>query len=100
MQANKGLLRILMMSFWKGAEKSLYIHINKIEQSVDPLYLSADYSALLKLLASLKSLLMRFFDQVMVMVDDAAVKANRLALLARLQDLLQGVADISLLQLA
>jgi glycyl-tRNA synthetase beta chain len=34
----------------------------------------------------------------MVMVDDTPLKNNRLALLSRLQDLLQGVADISLLQ--
>ncbi|MDR3442687.1 MAG: glycine--tRNA ligase subunit beta [Legionella sp.] len=84
----------------EGAEKSLYLHLNKIAQSVEPLYLSADYSALLKLLASLREPVDAFFDQVMVMVDDEAVKANRLALLARLQAVLQGVADISLLQLA
>jgi glycyl-tRNA synthetase beta chain len=84
----------------EGAEKSLYIHINKIEQSVEPLYLAAEYGSLLKLLASLKEPVDAFFDQVMVMVDDEQIKANRLALLARLQDLLQGVADISLLQLS
>jgi len=40
-----------------------------------------------------------FFDKVMVMVDDVEVKNNRLSLLARLQKLLQGVADISMLQI-
>ncbi|MGL5742650.1 MAG: glycine--tRNA ligase subunit beta [Legionella sp.] len=83
----------------EGAEKSLYVHLNKIAQAVEPLYRSADYSSLLKLLASLKDPVDGFFDKVMVMVDDDAVKANRLALLARLQNVLQGVADISLLQL-
>lgn len=83
----------------EGAETSLHIHINKIAQSVQPLYRSADYGSLLKLLASLREPVDAFFDQVMVMVEDEAVKANRLALLARLQELLQGVADISLLQL-
>jgi glycyl-tRNA synthetase beta chain len=33
------------------------------------------------------------------MVDNETVKSNRLALLATLQTLLQGVADISMLQL-
>lgn len=84
----------------EGAEQSLYLHVNKIAQLVEPLYRSTDYGSLLKLLASLREPVDAFFDQVMVMVDDEAVKANRLALLARLQDLLQGVADISLLQLA
>lgn len=84
----------------EGAEKALYLHLNTIAQSVAPLYRSADYGALLRLLASLREPVDAFFDQVMVMVDDEAVKANRLALLLRLQELLQGVADISLLQLA
>ena len=84
----------------EGAEQSLYVHLNKIAQSVEPLYRSADYGSLLRLLASLKEPVDAFFDHVMVMVDDETIKANRLALLARLQDLLQGVADISLVQLA
>ena len=40
----------------------------------------------------------RFFDQVMVMVDDPPLRGNRLALLARLQALFLRVADISRLQ--
>jgi len=83
----------------KGAEMSLFMHLNKVAQLVEPLYRSADYGSLLRHLASLREPVDAFFDQVMVMVEDEAVKTNRLALLARLQDLLQGVADISLLQL-
>lgn len=83
----------------EGPEKFLYVHINQIAQAVEPLYRSADYGALLKLLASLKEPVDLFFDKVMVMVEDQTIKANRLALLASLQDLLQGVADISLLQI-
>ncbi|WP_058534786.1 glycine--tRNA ligase subunit beta [Legionella saoudiensis] len=84
----------------EGAEKALFNHINQVKQAVDPLYASANYGDLLKLLASLKEPVDAFFDKVMVMVDNEAIKANRLALLASLQKLLQGVADISLLQLA
>lgn len=84
----------------KGAEQALYVHLNKIVQAIEPLYHSADYVAVLRLLASLREPVDAFFDQVMVMVDDEAVKKNRLALLARLQNVLQGVADISLLQLS
>ncbi|KTD10693.1 glycyl-tRNA synthetase beta chain [Legionella gratiana] len=80
-------------------EKSLHTHIKHIAQAVEPLYRSADYSALLKLLASLREPVDAFFDKVMVMVDDETIKSNRLALLVCLQDLLQGVADISLLQI-
>jgi glycyl-tRNA synthetase beta chain len=38
-----------------------------------------------------------FFEEVLVNADDAAVRANRYALLAQLRDLFLGVADISLL---
>jgi glycyl-tRNA synthetase beta chain len=38
-----------------------------------------------------------FFADVMVNVDDAAVRANRYALLAKLRGSFLGVADISLL---
>jgi len=39
-----------------------------------------------------------YFDNVMVMADDAAVKANRLAMLGQLQSAFLQVADIGLLQ--
>lgn len=80
------------------AERALYQAINLMKQTVESLYLSADYEALLSQLASLKDPVDAFFDKVMVMVDNEAVKTNRLLLLTQLQALLQGVADISLLQ--
>lgn len=83
----------------EGVEQALYQHIKAMTQSVEPLYAAADYGALLKELASLREPVDAFFEQVMVMVDDESVKKNRLAILARLQSLLQGVADISMLQL-
>ena len=83
----------------EGAEQSLYEHLNKVAQSIESLYVAEDYGSVLKQLASLREPVDAFFDQVMVMVDDEQVKRNRLAILARLQKLLQGVADISMLQL-
>lgn len=83
----------------ESAEKALYTHINSMTQSIERLYQDANYGLLLKQLASLKEPIDAFFDQVMVMVDDSAVKNNRLVLLSRLQSVLQGVADISMLQI-
>ena len=54
-----------------------------------------DYGAALALLAGAREPVDRFFDEVMVMVDDPALRANRLALLTRLHALMNGVADIS-----
>ncbi|MBL7479092.1 glycine--tRNA ligase subunit beta [Legionella bononiensis] len=83
----------------EGAEKALYTHIKTVTESTDSLYRDANYGSLLKQLASLKEPVDAFFDNVMVMVEDTAVKKNRLALLSKLNNLLQGVADISMLQL-
>lgn len=83
----------------EGAEKALYQAVSQITQSVEPLYAQADYASVLKKLASLKEPVDVFFDKVMVMVEEESIKKNRLALLRRLQKLLQGVADISLLQI-
>jgi len=37
----------------------------------------------------------RFFDSVMVMAEDATLRANRLALLVRLRGLFMQIADLS-----
>ena len=83
-----------------GAEKALFQHIQSVEDEVAPYYLSGDYGYILSQLASLREPLDAFFEHVMVMVDDEVLRDNRLRLLLRLQQLLQGVADISLLQSA
>ncbi|MEZ5504990.1 MAG: glycine--tRNA ligase subunit beta [Gammaproteobacteria bacterium] len=59
---------------------------------------SQGYQTRLQALASLKEPVDRFFDKVMVNVDDSAVRNNRLALLASLQQLFLAIADISELQ--
>lgn len=84
--------------FQEEAEKALYEQMMDLSGSVDTWYQNADYCALLKALAGLKSAVDCFFDTVMVLVDDLVIRQNRLALLKQLQQLLQGVADISLLQ--
>lgn len=85
--------------FEETAEKALFQHIQHVETRVTPRYLEGDYANILSELASLREPVDAFFEQVMVMVEDPIVKSNRLGLLTRLQDLLQGVADISILQL-
>jgi glycyl-tRNA synthetase beta chain len=56
------------------------------------------YESALRRLASLKGPVDQFFDGVMVMAEDPKVRANRLALLARLQGLFLHVADLAELQ--
>lgn len=83
----------------EAAEKDLLREIKAVEARVAPLYALSEYAGILSNLARLRPFVDAFFAHVMVMVDDNALKTNRLCLLLRLQQLLQGVADISLLQL-
>jgi glycyl-tRNA synthetase beta chain len=57
----------------------------------------ADYAAVLERLAQLQAPVDSFFENVLVNADDAAVRANRLALLAQLKSQFAAVADIALL---
>jgi glycyl-tRNA synthetase beta chain len=77
------------------AERSLGEAFNAVRPWAEQLYASGDYSAMLKSLAPLKQPVDRFFDEVMVNVDDAKLRANRLGLLAALRTTMNRVADIS-----
>ncbi len=80
------------------AERKLAEEVQALDAQVAPLLKSGDYTQALKRLAGLRPAVDEFFDTVMVMVDDAAVRNNRLALLNRLGNLFLNVADISRLQ--
>lgn len=80
------------------AEQTLANQMYDLEREVAPLLERQDYGAALKALAGLRGAVDQFFDEVMVMAEDLALRANRLALLARLQRLFLQVADISRLQ--
>jgi glycyl-tRNA synthetase beta chain len=80
------------------AEQHLYQVVTELEADCNALFDAGDYSAGLQKLAALRGPVDEFFDQVMVMSDNAKQQANRLALLKQVQDLFLRVADISLLQ--
>ncbi|MDF2690194.1 MAG: glycine--tRNA ligase subunit beta [Gammaproteobacteria bacterium] len=80
------------------AERDLYQALQiKCEESQSLLERQA-YQELLLSLAELNQPIAAFFDDVMVMCDDEAIRHNRLALLQNLRDLFLQVADISVLQ--
>lgn len=82
--------------FLVPAEQVLFEKITSLEAFVRVQHAERAYGAILLELATLQAPVSAFFEDVMVMVDDTAVKNNRLMLLARLQILLQCVADVSL----
>ncbi len=78
-----------------GAERELYAAVQKLLPIVRDHVKRGDYTAALRALASARSSVDRFFDDVMVMADDVALRANRLALLRGLSEAMNQVADIS-----
>ena len=79
------------------AEKVLVAEIDKLDADVTAAFAKGDYAAGLNQLAALREPIDNFFDNVMVMADDEAVKNNRLAVLGKLQGLFMFTADISVL---
>jgi glycyl-tRNA synthetase beta chain len=78
-----------------GAEHDLYLTFQKLEPVVGEHCAAGDYTAALLALATAKPAVDRFFDDVLVMAEDAEVRANRLALLRGVAATMNRVADIS-----
>lgn len=78
-------------------EQNLFTAIQEKELAIIPLMQQTNYVAVLQALATLQIPVDNFFDNVMVMVEDANLRHNRLCLLQRLRNLFLQVADISLL---
>jgi glycyl-tRNA synthetase beta chain len=88
---DKGLLA-------ESAEKQLADKVEHYQNELSAAFASGDYQTILVSLADLREVVDEFFDNVMVMADDEAIKLNRLTLLSQLRSLFLQVADISLLQ--
>ncbi len=105
--ANKRIVNILRKSGGEAAaevvverldepaERELHAAFRTLEPAVHAHCAGGDYTAALKALATAKPAVDRFFDEVMVMADDPAVRANRLALLRHVAQTMNRVADIS-----
>ena len=105
--ANKRIVNILRKSdseaavavdrgrFADGAEHDLYLAFQKLQPIVDDRCAAGDFAGALLALATAKPAVDRFFDDVLVMADDPAIRANRLALLRGVAQTMNRVADIS-----
>ncbi|QLG89609.1 glycine--tRNA ligase subunit beta [Chitinibacter bivalviorum] len=81
----------------EAAEKELFAALQAVQGPVNDALAANDFTKALKQLAALKAPVDAFFDGVMVMADDLAVRGNRLALLSALAELMNRVAELSLL---
>ncbi|HFD2063462.1 TPA: glycine--tRNA ligase subunit beta [Serratia marcescens] len=81
-----------------AAEIQLATHLVVLRDKLQPYFAAGNYQEALVELAALREPVDAFFDNVMVMADDAEVRVNRLTLLSKLRELFLQVADISVLQ--
>lgn len=77
------------------AEQALAAAIDALRPQAEACLAAGDFAGNLRTLAQARSAVDAFFADVMVMADDARVRANRLALLGQLHGLMNQVADIS-----
>jgi glycyl-tRNA synthetase beta chain len=81
-----------------GEETSLAQQVEVLAEALEPAFATGNYQQALTQLAALREPVDAFFDNVMVMAEDEALKKNRLTLLNKLRNLFLQIADISLLQ--
>ncbi len=79
----------------ESAEGALYEALQAVAPQADSAFEAGDYQGSLQALAALKAPVDAFFDHVMVNAEDAALRANRLALLSTLHAAMNRVADLS-----
>ncbi|QPC94186.1 glycine--tRNA ligase subunit beta [Mesorhizobium sp. INR15] len=81
--------------FREDAEKSLFAAVNQAEKEAGQAIHNEDYSGAMLALSVLREPVDSFFERVLVNDEDLAVRANRLALLARIRAATDQVADFS-----
>jgi glycyl-tRNA synthetase beta chain len=77
------------------AERGLYGAYREAARKAEPLLAARDYQGALAVILEMKEPVDRFFDEVMVMVEEDAVRNNRLALLTAIARLFLQVGDFS-----
>ena len=84
----------------KGAESSLYETFITVQEETKPFLQTKEYGKALEIILRMKEPVDQFFDEVMVMTDDAALQKNRLNLLTAISGLFLQVGDFSKMQSA
>jgi glycyl-tRNA synthetase beta chain len=80
------------------AERRLLSELERVEAEASSLREQRNYPAVLKNVATLEPAVARFFDDVLVMAEEPAVRANRLGLMRRVASLFADLADFRKIQ--
>jgi len=81
--------------FCEEPERNLYQSFLWAKDKIDNYLIQRDYRAVLSEMVKLKRVIDEFFDHVMVMVEEQAIRQNRLALLEKISKLFLRIADFS-----
>ena len=85
------------MLFSAQAEKDLYAQVLSVSKEVLAASVRYDYDLVLEEAVKLIAPINKFFEDVMVMDENARIRGNRLALLSAVKDITHGVGDLSLI---
>lgn len=77
----------------EGAEKDLFVYFDRVSKTIEVPMAEGNYHECLILLSSLKKPIDRYFDDVLVMVKDDALRENRLRLLKAISLLFDKIAS-------
>jgi len=81
--------------FAESAEQELYSEWQKLSPSFEACLAEGDVAGAVQKLSAMKPFVVSYFDHVMVMAEDEAVRSNRLATLAQLGRAISSIADFS-----
>ncbi len=81
--------------FSEAEEKQLAGAFASVQPAFEAAFRAGDYTGALKMLAALKAPVDAFFDKVLVMDKDAAVRQNRIGFLGKLHAIMNRIADLS-----
>ncbi len=80
------------------AERHLHAELQRVEQEVNARRAARDYPGVLRNVATLEPAVAKFFEDVLVMAEDPALRANRLGLMRRVGALFADLADFRKIQ--
>jgi glycyl-tRNA synthetase beta chain len=92
---DKGQLNVQHELLWEPAERELYAAAQKIGEQATRRKKAGKYREALEVISELRPSVDQFFDKVLVMVEDQAIRKNRVALLSNLLREFSAIADFS-----
>lgn len=79
--------------FEKEEEKALYAHYEEVKKKVEEALASGNVDSAYEALADLEPVINQYFDHIMVMADDKAIRTNRLAQMSALAEVIRSFAQ-------